>query len=204
MFNETHVPCEVRNVGQKRLGMRNLVRNGRSSSRFLAGKSAKIISRLLYFQEQRWLFHSVLHIEIIESGGGISMDFGVRLGWTPDDFFPQVLEDHSTLAYRHDQLSCNCRVGPLRKFNIKVTCYLPILLQSCWVENDSKVSLEGEAWFLWWKYIFGSSHLWEVDQPLTVFEVQAEAFRPPVPQTNGLFLLGGVVRRLLLILQVVC
>ena len=42
-FNETHVPCETRNVGFSRLGMLNLVRNGRSSSRFLAGKSAKII-----------------------------------------------------------------------------------------------------------------------------------------------------------------
>ena len=42
-FNETHVPCETRNVGLSRLGMLNLVRNGRSSSRFLAGKSAKII-----------------------------------------------------------------------------------------------------------------------------------------------------------------
>ena len=31
---------------------------------------------------------------------------------------------------------------------------------------------------------FGSSHLWEIDQQLTAFEVQAEAFRPPVPQ-NG-------------------
>lgn len=67
--------------------------------------------------------------------------------------------------------------------------------------SKAKVSLEGDTLFWCWKYIFGSSHLWEVDQPLTAFEVQAEAFRPPVPQTNGLFLLGGVVQRLLLILQ---